>query len=867
MIVSLPGDHEVAVAQISNGRGRVAPIDPGRAAVHAPVAVHRLAAGVEFAQVDVAPVVTRVVVEGDHEAARGEAADLGLVLGAVGVFVHLERIAHRRAVQVVALGEGGVAGAVEPVVVFPDDDEAAIGEGCHVGVVLRAGGGGVDLEGVAKAARCAVGAPEDAPAAAVVAVAVAPHDDEIAVGVGGDARQVLAPRLCVTGARRDADPLLRGALHVAGVVVAGQVDVVAVAAGHVAIGRPGHRETVGVAGHDAVELGAFGGGVHHDRAARRRAVGVVALGEHAPAPAAAFVAAVVLPGDHVAAVREARDLRVALLAGRNRVDAELRAHRFARGGVALGVGAPGRGVLEVGVPRDHVAAVRQPADRRVALVAGREGVDRLFAVGRRRAVQLACHVDRDQPRRRGGAMTILDPYAHLTAGLRTERAVAIGDVLDQRLDRIGRRRRVERNGQVSAVAATGYRADIHTAIGNRAARHSDLAKSTALVADRQLILHTAATGEENRDHATIETGTVRSSEADEAIENLRGGIDEVFAEGHAAAEIGEGWRRRAYQLGGAAEELLVDPGRRSVLVIRTPGHDEVVTADMRHRRLVLVVGRTGCIDAHFATRGRAVRLVFAHVNVGVSAGRAPAFVIPADHKAAVGQGRNLRLILVAASALVDQKLAAKLHARCVEALGINAVGGTVVPAVVRPHNDKTAAGERNHMGVVLAGRGCGVDGKLAARLVAAGVEALAVHPGTAAILIIGAPDDDERAVGEGGHPGLVLVIGCRRVDRELAAQRAAVVAVTLGIDAGAAAVLVTGKPRGDKASVEGCERGMVLVVVGVGVDPELAALGKAGGVEALGIDTRAAAVAVLVGPGNGKAAVGQADNGRIGLVS
>jgi hypothetical protein len=105
-----------------------------------------------------------------------------------------------------------------------------------------------------------------------------------------------------------------------------------------------------------------------------------------------------------------------------------------------------------------------------------------------------------------------------------------------------------------------------------------------------------------------------------------------------------------------------------------------------------------------------------------------------------------------------------------------------------------------------------------------------------------------------------------RVDRQLAAQRAAVVAVTLGIDAGAAAVLVTGKPRGDKASVEGCECGMVLVVVGVGVDPELAALGKAGGVEALGVDTRAAAVAVLVGPGNGKAAVGQADDGRIGLV-
>lgn len=51
------------------------------------------------------------------------------------------------------------------------------------------------------------------------------------------------------------------------------------------------------------------------------------------------------------------------------------------------------------VPRDHVAAVHQPADRRGALVAGREGVDRLFAVGRRRAVQLRGDVDRQLVRR------------------------------------------------------------------------------------------------------------------------------------------------------------------------------------------------------------------------------------------------------------------------------------------------------------------------------------------------------------------------------------------------------------------------------------------------------------------------------------
>jgi hypothetical protein len=72
-------------------------------------------------------------------------------------------------------------------------------------------------------------------AAAVVAAVVAPHDDEVAVGPGGDARQVLVAGLGVGRARIDADPHLGGADHVAGVVEAGEVDVVAVAARHVAV--------------------------------------------------------------------------------------------------------------------------------------------------------------------------------------------------------------------------------------------------------------------------------------------------------------------------------------------------------------------------------------------------------------------------------------------------------------------------------------------------------------------------------------------------------------------------------------------------------------------------------------------------------
>ena len=128
VLVRAPGDHEdCRCSQVRQRRFGLVVISG--VAVDQPVAIHRVAAGVEFTQIHVAPRGAAVVVEGDHEAASGQAADPGLVLAAVGVFVDLDLTAHCRAAGVVALGVGGVAGAVPAVVVAPDDDVAAVRRG------------------------------------------------------------------------------------------------------------------------------------------------------------------------------------------------------------------------------------------------------------------------------------------------------------------------------------------------------------------------------------------------------------------------------------------------------------------------------------------------------------------------------------------------------------------------------------------------------------------------------------------------------------------------------------------------------------------------------------------------------------------
>src|SRR5262249_29078764 len=97
--------------------------------------------------------------------------------------------------------------------------------------------------------------------------------------------------------------------------------------------------------------------------------------------------------------------------------------------------------------------------------------------------------------------------------------------------------------------------------------------------------------------------------------------------------------------------------------------------------------------------------------------------------------------------------------------------------------------------------------------------------------------------------GRGLIAGRSRVDAEFAPQGQAEVRVTLGIDAGTAAVLPDARPR-DHEIAQSVDRhcGIKLVAGDCGVDSEFASDWRARSIESPGVNSPAATVLVLAGP-------------------
>ena len=416
-------DHdEVAVAEVGDGGqvlGAVARRD------ELAFAVDRQAGRVVLADVDVAGGaaagdVVVVVVPGDDEATGGQRRDLGLVLAAQQSFVDDELRPELVAGGVETLAVDAVARAVVAGIVLPDDDETAVGEHRHRGLVLRAGGGGVDLEGAAEAGRGGVvGAAEDAVAAGAVVVAViAPDDHQVAIRARGDLGQVLWPGLRRADADTGADAQL-AALLGAGVVEALQVNVVAVAAG-VAGGGPDDAEArrdcaaAGPTDDIAVALGAGGEGVGDEVRAHRRAGGGVDLADHAVA-AAVGTGPDVVPDDDIVAIGQCRHARHLLRAGARGVDEELRPDGLAAARHALRIDVVLRIRLVVAAPDHDIAAVSQRGSCGLVLGCRAVGVHPLLAVQGRRAVGLARDEDRLGIAGAGAAVAVGDAQAHRAA--------------------------------------------------------------------------------------------------------------------------------------------------------------------------------------------------------------------------------------------------------------------------------------------------------------------------------------------------------------------------------------------------------------------------------------------------------------------
>ncbi len=479
----------------------------------------------------------------DHrEGAVLQHRDLRVGLLARGHAVDAELLAGRAAVAREDPREDAVAAAVIRRLVLPDHDEAAVGEGRHVGPGLRARDRHVrrDLDGFGHRAgdpvHRRIDPRPDAPARAVALPCRrrrrGPGDHRAAIGESRDPRQVLVAVGIL------AHPLLG---RDCGAVIGEARHVGAVAAAVLVAARPGHREAAGDLRDRRVQLVVRGLGIHREGRARGQPVGAVDLRLHR-AGRAVRRRVVVAPGDDEAAIVEPGRHRIVLAGPGQGVDQELAADLGARRVVALRIdaeGAVGR-VLRDRAPGHHRPAAGERGDMRLVLLSGGEGVDPLFRPGGlQAAVGCGRHRDREGQRPGGAARPVIEDQLGQPLPGRIVRAVGIADRLDQRLDRGPVRPGPQRDAEVCAVLAVAEdRADRrgaeeHLGPGDRdaAAREDREAVLPPVILRAESLQVADRLNHRNDQHAAVEHGAVGIGQIERAEQRLRSGIDLFLAEG------------------------------------------------------------------------------------------------------------------------------------------------------------------------------------------------------------------------------------------------------------------------------------------------------------------------------------------------
>ena len=224
-------------------------------------------------------------------------------------------------------------------------------------------------------------------------------------------------------------------------------------------------------------------------------------------------------------------------------------------------------------------------------------------------------------------------------------------------------------------------------------------------------------------------------------------------------------QRRFRRLAAVGVEVLADDAvATAVLVLIFPGNDKAAVVESRHRRIILMARGIGVdpeLVALLGTRG------IKHLTINTVTRTILTAGLPGDGKATLTQRRDRRIALGAARITVDPELVALLGTVGIEHLSVDIRASAVIPG-----DDKRIIGKRCHRRIILlTGRGIGVDQELAIAVRrAVGCEALTVDAVLAAILAIRHPGDDVTAVTETSHRRLLLMVIGMGVDLELAAR-------------------------------------------------------------------------------------------------
>ncbi len=170
-----------------------------------------------------------------------------------------------------------------------------------------------------------------------------------------------------------------------------------------------------------------------------------------------------------------------------------------------------QGALEIPDDGVEVAVAVEVGEARRAVAPHSDGVDRIGGAG----------LLRERDRCGGGeAGGVGDLELEAVARGRRVRGIGVGQVLDQRLDRRRRRRRIEGDGERAAGPA-GEAADESAAEGDVVAGNADLARADALVADRHRVLRQQV---RDRQRAGVEV-VVGVGERDVRVDDLRRAVE------------------------------------------------------------------------------------------------------------------------------------------------------------------------------------------------------------------------------------------------------------------------------------------------------------------------------------------------------
>ena len=219
-----------------------------------------------------------------------------------------------------------------------------------------------------------------------------------------------------------------------------------------------------------------------------------------------------------------------------------------------------------------------------------------------------------------------------------------------------------------------------------------------------------------------------------------------------------------------AKALTINTITRAILAVGFPSDHEAAVFERRHRRIILMARSVG-VDLELIAEAIALRVITLTkdtvVRTILTAG------LPGDDKAAVQQGRNIRLCLLTRGVAVGLELITVRAAIGVEALAIDAVARAILTAGF-PGNDEAAVGEVGNRRVVLVVARIGVDLELGAIRIAVGIEALAVNTvvavavtiGVEVILVTALPCNHEAAILERGNRWILLIIIRLRINLE-----------------------------------------------------------------------------------------------------